>query len=165
MLKLTTGGRFASMAAAVVDTTTTVPIATSVSVRVLNSGHVPNNAMPVSATQVSASAGAAKVATVALEAAAEVEVMAVAPVVHICGDGALTTEEGCDDGAKVAGDGCSRNCTVEAGYVCSYQLGQTSSCEIPVLPVITFAHDTQGPFREGSNATVTVLRTGDNETA
>ena len=58
-----------------------------------------------------------KVATVVLEAAAEPEVIAVAPVVHVCGDGVLTTEEGCDDGAKVAGDGCSRNCTVEPGYV------------------------------------------------
>lgn len=47
----------------------------------------------------------------------------------------------------------------------NYKLGATSSCEIPVLPVITFAYDTQGPFREGTDALVTVVRTGDNTTA
>ena len=59
----------------------------------------------------------------------------------------------------------SRNCTVEAGYVCPYKLGKTSSCYVPVLPVVTFALDSQGPFLEGTNASITVLRTGDNTTA
>ena len=112
MLKLTSGGRFAPLVATVPPAGVVPPVTTTVAVKVLNSGHVPTSAMPVSATSVAASAGAAKVAAVEVEAAAAPEVISVAPVLHKCGDGILTTNEGCDDGAKTAGDGCSRNCTI-----------------------------------------------------
>ena len=35
-----------------------------------------------------------------------------------CGDGIVFDDEECDDGNNLDGDGCSKDCKVEAGYVC-----------------------------------------------
>ena len=47
-----------------------------------------------------------------------------------CGDGTKAASEGCDDGNTTAGDGCSASCSVEAGYTCVHNSGQSpnSTC-------------------------------------
>jgi len=131
-------------------------------VKQLVKGVVPATAMPVSATEAAAAAGSA-----AVTAAAEVTTsgISVEEVIHICGNGARTTVEECDDGGRIVGDGCSANCTVEAGFVCSDRIGQTSTCAVPVDPTLYFDSTSFGPFREGSNGTATVSRMGNNDTA
>ncbi|MGN1072573.1 MAG: DUF4215 domain-containing protein [Bradymonadia bacterium] len=39
-------------------------------------------------------------------------------IVHGCGDGMISVDEGCDDGNTESGDGCSSTCEVEPGYEC-----------------------------------------------
>jgi cysteine-rich repeat protein len=127
-------------------------------------GSVPAKAMPISAAKASAAAGTSAVAVVAAAAtaAAEVAPAAVVAVVQDCGDGARTTIENCDDGNDVLGDGCSANCTVESGFVCTSGVGSTSTCSVPVEPVLLFELATQGPFREGTTGTAAVRRIGYN---
>ena len=46
-----------------------------------------------------------------------------------CGDGVKSGDEGCDDGNDEDGDGCARDCSIEAGFVCSEDEAGKSSCE------------------------------------
>ena len=130
-------------------------------------GAVPASAMPVSAAAAAAAAGSSVVAAVAAAevAQAEVEPTAAAAVVHLCGDGRRTTIESCDDGGLLSGDGCSANCTVEPGFVCSTQIGQTSACYVPEAPVLYFEAASFGPFDEGTSGTAVVRRMGYNGSA
>ena len=125
-------------------------------------GSVPASAMPVSATEAAAESGEQ-----AVEEAAEVETTTadVVAVVHVCGDSSRTTAEACDDGNAVDGDGCNRNCTVEAGFVCTTDLLDLSECKVPVEPTLYFAQTTFGPFKEGSNGSAIVSLMGTNITS
>ena len=50
---------------------------------------------------------------------------------QLCGDGFLAAGEECDDGDTSSGDGCSDTCTVETGWSCTNDTGNTpvSACE------------------------------------
>ena len=48
-----------------------------------------------------------------------VETLATVDVVHICGDGRLSSRENCDDGNTAGLDGCDALCRVETGYACT----------------------------------------------
>ncbi len=50
--------------------------------------------------------------------------------VAVCGDNWKLASEQCDDGNTTAGDGCSTSCTVESGYVCTFN--NPSICE-PIM--------------------------------
>jgi cysteine-rich repeat protein len=130
-------------------------------IRELLKGSVPSSAMPVSATAAGAASGESDV-----EDAEDVEeaVVDVVEVVHVCGNAARTSAEDCDDGNLIAGDGCSANCTVEASFICSDSIGQTSVCAIPEDPTLYFDATTFGPYAEGGKAYVTVKRMGYNGT-
>jgi len=51
-----------------------------------------------------------------------------APVVHVCGDGVLSTAEGCDDNNTASADGCDSSCRIEPGWRCVGSLGARSVC-------------------------------------
>ena len=126
---------------------------------------VPAAVMPVSATEVAAKAGAE-----AMTAAKNIEnatknSLDVVEVVHICGDGILTTSEECDDGANIGGDGCSGNCTIEEGYICKGSLRDTSECYEPEDPILAFSAESFGPYVEGTKGFATVRRLGWNGSA
>ena len=136
-------------------------LADRVAVAVAAAGAVPPAAMPVDVTlQVSMDGSAS-----AAEAEADQAYAAVAPLVVVCGDGAYVSAEGCDDGNVADGDGCGRNCTVEAGFVCTRPISYTSVCSVPLEATIQFADASTVALPEGNATLVVVARVGDNATA
>ena len=137
----------------VVDFTQTA----SVSVSVIQGGRVPASAMPVDVAEVAATAAAA----VTVEAKVMV---AVKPLVVVCGDGVYLTAEDCDDGNRIGGDGCSANCTVESGYVCTKPVSRTSVCSLPLKATIQFQDTASRVVAEGNRTSIIIERIGDNAT-